>query len=127
MGRRIRWLGVIMVACLGLVVAQLVNIQLVKAKAAETSPYNPRVSALAANNARGEILASDGTVLAQSVPTPAGGAVRATATTTSASTRRGRSTRASPGTTRRSTTARRPGSRTITTPTSGPTRRRPRR
>ncbi len=70
MGRRIRWLGVIMVACLGLVVAQLVNIQLVKAKALETSPYNPRVSALAANNARGEILASDGTVLAQSVPTP---------------------------------------------------------
>ncbi len=71
MGRRIRWLGVIMVACLGLVVAQLVNIQLVKAKALQTSPYNPRVSALASNNPRGAILASDGTVLAESVPTPA--------------------------------------------------------
>jgi peptidoglycan glycosyltransferase len=71
MGRRIRWLGVIMVACLGLVVAQLVNIQLVKAKSLQASPYNPRVSVLAYQNARGEILASDGTVLAQSVPTTA--------------------------------------------------------
>ena len=33
MGRRIRWLGVIMVVCFGLVIVQLVNIQLVKAKA----------------------------------------------------------------------------------------------
>ena len=72
MGRRIRWLGVIMVACLGLVVAQLVNIQLVKAKALQTSPYNPRIAAQRFDNPRGEILASDGTVLAKSVPTPAG-------------------------------------------------------
>jgi len=72
MGRRIRWLGVVMVACLGLVIAQLVNIQLVKAKALQTSPYNPRIEALASINPRGEILASDGTVLAKSVPTPAG-------------------------------------------------------
>ncbi len=71
MGRRIRWLGLIMVACLGLVVAQLVNIQLVKGKQLQDSPNNPRVVALSDNNARGEIFASDGTVLAQSVPTPA--------------------------------------------------------
>ena len=71
MGRRIRWLGVIMVACLGLVVVQLVNIQLVKAKALTTSPYNPRVEALSGDNDRGTIYAADGTVLAQSVPTPA--------------------------------------------------------
>ena len=71
MGRRIRWLGLILVACLGLVVAQLVNIQLVKGKQLQDSPNNPRVAALSDNNARGEILASDGTVLAQSVPTPA--------------------------------------------------------
>ena len=45
MGRRIRWLGVIMVVCLGLVVAQLVNIQLVKAKQLQTSPNNPQVAA----------------------------------------------------------------------------------
>ncbi len=72
MGRRIRWLGVIMVACLGLVVAQLVNIQLVKAKALQTSPFNPRVSSQVYINPRGTITAADGTVLAKSVPTPAG-------------------------------------------------------
>jgi penicillin-binding protein A len=72
MGRRIRWLGVIMVVCLGLVVAQLVNIQLVKAKQLQTSPNNPGVAAAKYNNPRGMILAADGTVLAKSVPTPAG-------------------------------------------------------
>ena len=71
MGRRIRWLGIVMVVCLGLVVAQLVNIQLVKGKQLQDSPNNPRVAAQRFDNARGEILASDGTVLAQSVPTPA--------------------------------------------------------
>ena len=72
MGRRIRWLGVIMVVCLGLVVAQLVNIQLVKAKQLQNSPNNPGVAAAKYNNPRGTILAADGTVLAKSVPTPAG-------------------------------------------------------
>jgi penicillin-binding protein A len=72
MGRRIRWLGVIMVVCLGLVIAQLVNIQLVKAKSLQTSPYNPRVSSQQYVNPRGAIYAADGTVLAKSVPTPAG-------------------------------------------------------
>ncbi len=72
MGRRIRWLGVVMVACLGLVIVQLVNIQLVKAKSLATSPYNPRIAVERYVNPRGEILASDGTVLAKSVPTPAG-------------------------------------------------------
>ena len=61
-----------MVVCLGLVVVQLVNIQLVKAKQLQASPNNPRVSALKYNNPRGAIYASDGTVLAKSVPTPAG-------------------------------------------------------
>jgi peptidoglycan glycosyltransferase len=72
MGRRIRWLGVIMVVCLGLVVAQLVNIQLVKAKQLQTSANNPQVAAQKYSNPRGSILAADGTVLAQSVRTPAG-------------------------------------------------------
>jgi penicillin-binding protein A len=72
MGRRIRWLGVIMVLCLGLVVAQLVNIQLVKAKQLQTSPFNPRVASQQYINPRGAIYAADGTVLAQSVKTPAG-------------------------------------------------------
>jgi peptidoglycan glycosyltransferase len=72
MGRRIRWLGVIMVVCLGLVVIQLVNIQLVKAKALQTSPFNPRISSQVYINPRGTITAADGTVLAKSIPTPAG-------------------------------------------------------
>ncbi len=72
MGRRIRWLGVIMIACLGLVIAQLVNIQLVKAKQLQTSPDNPRVASQRYLNPRGNIYAADGTVLATSVPTPSG-------------------------------------------------------
>ena len=71
MGRRIRWLGVIMVICFGLVIFQLVNIQLIRAKALQTSQFNPRIAAQIFNNVRGEILAADGTVLAKSVPTPA--------------------------------------------------------
>ena len=72
MGRRIRWLGAIMIACMGLVVFQLVNIQLVKAKSLQNDPNNPRLSVLKYNNPRGEILAADGTVLAKSVPRPPG-------------------------------------------------------
>jgi peptidoglycan glycosyltransferase len=72
MGRRIRWLGVIMVVCLGLVVAQLVNIQLVKAKQLQSSPNNPRIASQQYINPRGTIYAADGTVLATSVKTPAG-------------------------------------------------------
>ncbi len=67
MGRRIRWLGVVMVLALGLIVIQLVNIQLVKAKALSTSPYNPRLAYQQYTNPRGTIYAGDGTVLAQSV------------------------------------------------------------
>lgn len=71
MGRRIRWLGVLMIVCLGLVVVQLVNIQLVKAKQLQDSPHNPRVAANKYSNPRGKIFAADGTVLATSVPTTA--------------------------------------------------------
>ena len=74
MGRRIRWLGVIMVVCLGLVVAQLVNIQLVKAKQLQSSPFNPRIASQKYINPRGTIYAADGTVLAKSVKTPCLGA-----------------------------------------------------
>jgi penicillin-binding protein A len=72
MGRRIRWLGVIMVVCLGLVVAQLVNIQLVKAKQLQSSPFNPRIASQKYVNPRGSIYAADGTLLANSIKTPAG-------------------------------------------------------
>ena len=72
MGRRIRWLGVVMLLCFGLVIVQLVNIQFVRAKALATSPYNPRVSTLKYDNLRGNIYASDGTLLAQSVKATSG-------------------------------------------------------
>ena len=69
MGRRIRWLGALMVVLFGLVIAQLVNVQLVKGKQLADSPKNQRVAALKNHNQRGEILAADGTVLAKSEPT----------------------------------------------------------
>jgi peptidoglycan glycosyltransferase len=71
-GRRIRWLGVVMLLCFGLVVVQLVNIQFVRAKALANSPYNPRVSTLKYDNLRGNIYASDGTLLAQSLKATTG-------------------------------------------------------
>ena len=73
MGRRIRWLGVIMVACLGLVVAQLVNIQLVKAKQLQTlALQSTDCRSQKYINPRGKIYAADGTVLAKSVPDAGG-------------------------------------------------------
>ncbi len=66
MGRRIRWLGAIVTIFLGLVAAQLVNIQLVRAPALQASPFNPKNAGKTADNRRGEIYAADGTVLAKS-------------------------------------------------------------
>jgi penicillin-binding protein A len=65
--RRIRYLGALVVVCLSLVIAQLVNIQLVKAPALQTSANNPRNAGENADNQRGKIFAADGTLLAQSV------------------------------------------------------------
>jgi penicillin-binding protein A len=67
MGRRIRWLGLIMIVCLSAVIVQLVNIQLVRAPALRDSANNPRNSSKVYDNQRGNICASDGTLLAQSV------------------------------------------------------------
>ncbi len=58
-----------MVGCLGLVVAQLANIQLVRAPSLRASAHNPRNVGKSLDNQRGEIFAADGTLLAQSVPT----------------------------------------------------------
>jgi peptidoglycan glycosyltransferase len=70
---RIRWLGVFMVLCFGLIAVQLVNIQFVKAHQLAESPNNPRVTVLKYDNPRGTIYAADGTtVLAQSVATTPG-------------------------------------------------------
>jgi penicillin-binding protein A len=72
-GRRIRWLGVLLVLCLGTVVIQLVNIQDVRAPALRASSSNPANIATAADNQRGLIYADDGTtVLAKSVKASGG-------------------------------------------------------
>jgi len=67
MGRRIRWLGLIMIVCLAAVIVQLVNVQLVHGPALRASANNPRNASKVYDNQRGNIYASDGTLLAQSV------------------------------------------------------------
>ncbi len=69
MGRRIRWLGVVMILCFALLLIQLVNVQYRRASALDSAPDNPRNVTQVVDNQRGDILAADGTVLAQSVPT----------------------------------------------------------
>jgi TfdA family taurine catabolism dioxygenase TauD/penicillin-binding protein len=66
-GRRIRWLGVVLTLCFVVVLVQLVNVQYVKAPALRASAENPRNAAATADNRRGNIYASDGTLLAESV------------------------------------------------------------
>jgi peptidoglycan glycosyltransferase len=68
MERRIRRLGIFMVLCFVVLFVQLNNIQLVKANSLANSPNNPRVLAVARDDARGDILSADGVVLASSVP-----------------------------------------------------------
>ena len=53
MGRRIRWLGLVLLLCFALIVVQLVNIQFRRAPALAGSPNNPRVAAKKYNNLRG--------------------------------------------------------------------------
>ncbi len=67
MGRRIQALSVVLSLCFLLVLLQLVNIQVVKAKSLNADPLNPRVTAKIQNEDRGDILAANGSVLAQSV------------------------------------------------------------
>jgi penicillin-binding protein A len=67
-GKRIRWLGIVMVLCFGAVVVQLVNVQHVRAPQLQAAAGNPRNAASLADNVRGTIYADDGTtVLAKSV------------------------------------------------------------
>ena len=72
MGRRIRWLGVVMVLCFAGVTIQLFNVQYAKAPQLRGSPGNPRNAAKSDYNFRGDIYASDGTLLATSVKTSSG-------------------------------------------------------
>jgi peptidoglycan glycosyltransferase len=66
-GRRIRYLGLVLVVCFALVIVQLINIQFRQAGALSSSPNNPRIAAKKYDNDRGIVTASDGTVLAKSV------------------------------------------------------------
>jgi len=61
-----------MTLCFSLVIIQLVNVQYVKAPALRANPFNPRNEVKILDNQRGEIYASDGTVLAKSVKTTTG-------------------------------------------------------
>jgi peptidoglycan glycosyltransferase len=72
MGRRIRWLGVVLILCFGLVIIQLTNIQFGRAAHLRTQRA-VAINLADPNNFRGTILAADGTVLAQSVANPAQG------------------------------------------------------
>jgi penicillin-binding protein A len=73
MGRRIRWMGLVLIVCFGLVVLQLVNVQFRQASALNASQYNSRITSTRLNNERGLILSATGTVLAQSKKVPGAG------------------------------------------------------
>jgi peptidoglycan glycosyltransferase len=72
MEKRIRILGLIIVVLLGAILVQAANIQFWRAKSLATNPNNPRVFEARLTQSRGQILAADGSILAQSLPTPKG-------------------------------------------------------
>ena len=72
MARRIRWLGLVMVACFVALFLQLNNIQVLKAHQYANASDNPQVIAAKYSQTRGTIVSADGVVLAQSVLAPKG-------------------------------------------------------
>ncbi|MDE3083381.1 MAG: hypothetical protein KGJ39_08195 [Acidobacteriota bacterium] len=69
MSRRLTVFAVVILLLFAAVAAQAINIQYFRAAALDASPLNPRISTASEQYPRGEIVAADGTVLAQSVPT----------------------------------------------------------
>jgi peptidoglycan glycosyltransferase len=71
MNRRIRWVALFLVACFGLLVAQLNNIQIREAPALNAkTQYQATTSTLSPyNQPRGDIVTADGVVIARSDPT----------------------------------------------------------
>ncbi|MDA8057343.1 MAG: penicillin-binding protein 2 [Actinomycetota bacterium] len=67
MERRIRIAGIFLALCFLVLFVQLNNIQIVRAHALATSPQNPQVIEARLSQSRGEILSSNGVVLAKSV------------------------------------------------------------
>ncbi len=72
MEKRIRIVGLVIILLLGAVLVQAANIQFFQAHKLATASANPRVFAARQSQTRGDILASDGSVLAHSVSTPTG-------------------------------------------------------
>lgn len=70
MGNRVRILAVVLVLCFAGVLIQLVNIQVVQQTKLAANPSNPIVKQARLDKSRGQILASDGSVLARSVVNP---------------------------------------------------------
>ena len=70
MERRIRWLGVFILACFGLLFLQLNKVQIANASKLANAPGNPRVIQKIQDATRGRVLSSDGQVLAQSILSP---------------------------------------------------------
>src|SRR5271166_3330815 len=70
MDHRIRWVGGVMLLCFGLLFLQLNNIQVRQAKALDNNYLNHSAAEIVSlyRQPRGEILSSDGYVLAQSIP-----------------------------------------------------------
>jgi len=66
--RRLSILATIILLLFVIVAVQSVNIQFFRAAALDKSPLNPRVNSTSTQYPRGEIVASDGTILAQSIP-----------------------------------------------------------
>jgi peptidoglycan glycosyltransferase len=73
MGRRIRWLGLVLILCFTLILLQLVNIQVRQASSLNASSNNPRNITKQYDNNRGMIRAANGAVLAKSVKVPGAG------------------------------------------------------
>ncbi len=72
MSRRLSILGTAILLLFAVVAAQSANVQFFRAPALDASPLNPRVAQASTLYARGQIVAADGTILAQSVPTSSG-------------------------------------------------------
>jgi peptidoglycan glycosyltransferase len=72
MSRRLSVFASMILVLFALVAAQSVWIQFFRASALDTSSQNPRVSGASTLYARGEIVAADGSVLAQSIPVTGG-------------------------------------------------------
>ncbi len=69
MDRQIRWIGLVLLVCFGLLFLQLNNLQVLQAKKLANAPGNPRVVAVALDQPRGIIQTADGVVVAESKPT----------------------------------------------------------